>query len=581
MKIGNKKISITQIVRLLVQVMFFIFMPALFIQALNGIKQIYLAIVGQTFSSALIPQMVELIALIPVTILFGRFFCGWMCGFGSFTDFIYIISGKLFKKRLKMKQETDAVLKYVKYVLLAVLVVFAWSLNMTIFNRLSPWDVFGMTAIVGTVPDINFVITNLLIASIFFILIIIASVFIERFFCRYLCPMGAVFAITSKLRIGKIKKPTDKCGKCRICTKNCAMGIPLYEMDVVNSAECINCMKCISVCPRNNVSYTVAKKDIQPLIISAVSVAVMTGTYYTTYYAAGLSGSNSSVAQQSQAAVVNQIYQDGTYEGSGIGFRGTTKVSVTIANDKITKITTVSYRDDKQYYDRAFSTVTKKIVSSQSSGVDAVSGATYSSRGIMQAVENALTQAKTALTSSTQSTSASMLAENTSTESATTAAGTTAPTTATAAGTTAATTATGTTSTGTTSTGTTATGTTSTGTASTGTTATTATTAATTAAVASTTSGSYKDGTYTGTGTGFKGGTGATKVSVVVAGGKITSITTVSYKDDKQYYDRAFSTISKNIVSKQTASVDTVSGATYSSKGIIQAVAAALSTAVN
>jgi len=70
-------------------------------------------------------------------------------------------------------------------------------------------------------------------------------------------------------------------------------------------------------------------------------------------------------------------------------------------------------------------------------------------------------------------------------------------------------------------------------------------------------------------------------VSVVVAGGKITSITTVSYKDDKQYYDRAFSTISKNIVSKQTASVDTVSGATYSSKGIIQAVAAALSTAVN
>ena len=566
MKIGNKIISVTQLIRLLVQITFFIFIPALFIQALNGVKQIYLAIVGQTFSSALLPQMVELIALIPLTIILGRFFCGWMCGFGSFTDFIYLISGKLFKRKFKVNQKMNAVLKYVKYALLAVLVVFAWSLNMTIFNSLSPWDVFGMTAIVGTVPDLNFVISNLLIAFIFFILIIIASVFVERFFCRYLCPMGAVFAITSKLRIGKIKKPTDKCGKCRICTNNCLMGIPLYEMDVVNSAECINCMKCISVCPRHNVSYTVAKKDVQPLIVSAVAVAVMTGTYYTTYSAMGLSGSNVSAAEQSQTAVVNQIYQDGTYEGSGTGFRGTTKVSVTIANDKITKITTVSYRDDKQYYDRAFSTVTKKIVSNQSTTVDSVSGATYSSKGIMAAVENALSQAKAALTASTQATSSAMLAQNTD------AATTGLETTATESGTT----ATGTTgTTGTTATGTTATGTTGT----TGTTATTAATATPAATVAATTAtGQYKDGTYTGSGTGFRG---TTKVSVIVAGGKINSVTTVSYKDDQQYYNRAFSTISKSIVSKQTASVDTVSGATYSSKGIIQAVAAALSTATN
>jgi len=543
MKIGNKKIAVIQLIRLLVQITFFIFLPALFIQALNGVKQIYLAVVGQSFSSALLPQMVELIALIPITILFGRFFCGWMCGFGSFTDFIYIISGKLFKRKYRMNQKTDAVLKYVKYGLLAVLAIFAWSLNMTIFNSLSPWDVFGMTAIVGNVPNLNFVITNLFIAFIFFILIIIASVFVERFFCRYLCPMGAVFAIASKLRIGKIKKPTDKCGKCRICTNNCAMGIPLYQMSVVNSAECINCMKCIGACPRKNVSYTVAKKDIQPLIVSAVAVAVMTGTYYTTYAATGLSGSNTSVAEQSQASVVNQIYQDGTYEGSGTGYRGTTKVSVTVANDKIISVTTVSSSDDKQYYNRAFSSVTKKIVANQSSSVDAVAGATYSSKGIMSAVENALGKAKAALTAN-QASSASTTATTATT-------GTTATTPTT--GTTATTAATGT----------------------------TATTAATTAATATATTGTYKDGTYTGSGTGFKGGTGATKVSVVVAGGKITSVTTVSYKDDQQYYNRAFSTISKSIISKQVASVDTVSGATYSSKGIIQAVGDALSTAKN
>jgi uncharacterized protein with FMN-binding domain len=87
-------------------------------------------------------------------------------------------------------------------------------------------------------------------------------------------------------------------------------------------------------------------------------------------------------------------YKDGIYEGSGTGFREKTTVSVVIQNGKITDISTVSTQDDGKFYNRAYSTVTEEIISSQASYVDAVSGATFSSNGIMKAVENALSKAK-------------------------------------------------------------------------------------------------------------------------------------------------------------------------------------------
>lgn len=540
MKIGNKKIRAVQVARLLIQITFFIFLPALYIQALNGVRVVYTAIINQNVGADVLPQMVEILVLIPFTIIVGRFFCGWMCGFSSFLDFIHLIFQKVLKRKFQINSTADAILKYVKFIILAILIIFAWSLDFSIFNKLSPWDVFGMVAIVGNVPDFGYVLTNLTIASVFFVLIMIGSIFIERFFCRYLCPMGAIFAICSFLRIGKIKKPTEKCGKCRVCTNNCAMGIPLYKSDVVKSIECINCMKCVSTCPRKNVSYTIAKKDVQPLLVSAASVAVMTSCYYTVSYAMDTSGISSVVSESSSTSTA-KTYADGIYQGSGTGFRGTTTVSVTIKDDKITNITTVSHRDDSKYYDRAYSTVTKGIISKQSTAVDSVSGATYSSKGIMQAVENALSQAKDALLTSNAT-------ESTTASTATTAS---------------------------TSSGSTSSNSTDNSSASSSTTnskTTTSTTAAT-----STDTGKYTDGTYTGSGTGFRG---TTKVSVVVSGGKIMSVTTVSTKDDSKYYNRAYSTISSKIVSSQSANVDTVSGATYSSKGIIEAAKNALSSAV-
>ena len=89
------KIQKIQIVRIVVQIAFLFLLPGLFTLTFSGIKGIYLSIIKGTFSLAQsYPNMIELFTIIPLTIIIGRFFCGWMCAFGTFNDIIYKISNK-------------------------------------------------------------------------------------------------------------------------------------------------------------------------------------------------------------------------------------------------------------------------------------------------------------------------------------------------------------------------------------------------------------------------------------------------------------------------------------------------------
>jgi len=578
-KKGRKKFSILQLSRRILQIVFFIFLPSLYISTLSGIKQIYLAVLHQSFSPALLPQVIEVIAIIPVTILFGRFFCGWMCAFGSFSDFIYLISHKLFKKKLKVSEQADTWMKAIKYVILAVLVVAVWSFNITLFSTSSPWDAFGMLAAVGKIPDFSFVIANLPIGFAILVGIIVASALIERFFCRYLCPMGAIFAISSLLRIGKIRKPSAQCGNCRMCTNNCAMGIPLYKMDVVRSGECIHCMKCITVCPRSNPSFTIAKGDIRPLIAGAATVATMTGMYYIGDFAINTVGTaaiatasqSASSSQSSKSSSANQLYKDGTYQGSGTGYGGgTTTVSVTLKGDKITNISTVSSQDEGSFYNSAYPTISQEIISNQSASVDAVSGATFSSNGIMGAVADALSQAKISGTSSSVASSVSAAISATKTKTPSTVSSSPAAKTSATSSSPAAVKKPAVSS------APSAPAPQKAAVATPAPAKSTSSAQSSSSQAATAVSGKYKDGTYQGSGSGFRG---TTTVSVVVSGGKVNTINVVSYADTNQYFSRAYSGVSPEIISSQSSNVDAVSGATFSSNGIMAAVANALSKA--
>lgn len=547
----KSKTSIIQITRLIIQILFFIILPSLYIDTFAGVKQLYIAIINKSFSvTTLLPQLLSAIIIIPFTLIMGRFFCGWMCAYGAFGDFIYGISKRFFKVKFVMDESIDKVLKYLKYVVLAFSVFAIWTLNTNVFSTFSPWDAFGMLVTVGKLPNLSYVIANLTFGFSLFLLIAIASAFIERFFCRYLCPLGAIFAIASKLKIARINKDRTNCGKCRICTNNCAMGIPLYKTDVVNSGECIDCMKCVTACPRRNVTVKVSEKDVRPLVTSAAVVTAMTGLYYAGNIGMNTLGIENVQVTSSQSTQTNvkNLYKDGTYEGSGTGFRGaTTTVSVTVKNGKISDISAISYGDNRPYFSRSFSTVSEEIIDNQSTDVNAVSGATFSSRGIMAAVEDALSSAN--ITSSSSETSTNEQTQNTNSEANNSEQNALSNETKSSNN-------------------------------EVNTPSNNSQATASQAPLASNSTGStnfkYNDGTYEGSGRGFKG---TTSVSVVVKNGKITDVSTISSRDDRRFYERAFSVISDEIITSQSTEVNAVSGATFSSNGIMQAVADALSNA--
>ena len=200
---------------------------------------------------------------------------------------------------------------------------------------------------------------------------------------------------------------------------------------------------------------------------------------------------------------------DGTYTGSARGYKSVITVQVTISGGKITDIQVVSQGDDEPYFSNARAVI-QRVISSQSMNVDTVSGATYSSTGILVAIKNALLQAagkspvENAVVAAQQTVSRQP-ASNTSMP-----------------------------------------------------------------------PGTMKDGTYTGSGMGYNDNI---TVKVTVSGGKITDIVIVSSDDDEPYFTNARAVVAR-ILSAQTTNVDAVSGATYSSKGIMAAVSDALQKAV-
>ena len=401
----HKKTKTLQILRRIIQIVSFVLLPGLFITAFTALKDVYTALISGTFSfNRLSYALWILIATIPITILMGRFFCGYLCAFGSMGDFVWFLSRKIRKKPSLIGERGDKILKSLKYILLILIVVFIWTLGVAqIDSKASPWTIFGMYVSINGWPAADYLLT---IGSLFLLLILIGSFFVERFFCRYLCPLGALYAVISRLRLFKIAKPRTQCGKCRLCTNSCPMGIPLYKYDVIRSGECINCFACTQSCRRSNSSANLK----QPVAV-LMAVIVIVGLYFVgrlSVQTASLPPSETSIA----ADETSGQYVDGVYTGSAPGYRGTTEVQVAVSDGLIEEIIVLSTGDDYTYFIRAENDVIRDILASQDTDVDAVSGATFSSDAIINAVKTALAPATSGDTADTSAPAADDLDSN-------------------------------------------------------------------------------------------------------------------------------------------------------------------------
>lgn len=239
-------------VRAVIQLLYFLFIPSAYTAAFNGVKYIFTQMGAKTHLEVT-SFVAALIVLCVYTIVFGRFFCGFACAFGSLGDAVralYVfICKKLKKKPITMKAAVVKKLQVVKYFVLAIIDVTCFTGVYSKAKGFSPWDVFSM------LHARNFKLGGYTLGVVLLVLIVIGMCFQERFFCRVLCPMGAVFSILPVLPFSNLRRDRSECIKgCRACTMKCPSDIELAPDTAPElSGDCFQCQKCIDTCPKGNI----------------------------------------------------------------------------------------------------------------------------------------------------------------------------------------------------------------------------------------------------------------------------------------------------------------------------------------
>ena len=213
-------------------------------------------------------------------LLLGRTICGFLCPFGLGQELLY----KIKTPKLKKSRYTR-ILSYFKYVLLAALVI-AIPLIYGLMGKdggpvpafckyVCPAGTFG--GAVGLLINPNneqlFAMLGPLFTWKFCVLIAVCvlSVFIFRFFCRFLCPLGAIYGFFNKIALLGVKLDKNKCTDCGLCVSHCKM-----DIRHVGDHECINCGECIGVCPAKAISWKGSKLFLHKNAVEAAATPVVT-----------------------------------------------------------------------------------------------------------------------------------------------------------------------------------------------------------------------------------------------------------------------------------------------------------------
>ncbi len=185
------------------------------------------------------------LGIVIVSIVLKKSFCSWLCPVGTLSESLWLLGRKIFGKNISLPRWLDYPLRSLKYLLL---LFFVWAI--------SGMDVPALESFINSpynkMADVKMYLFFINISTFTLWAIIVLMLFsmvIKNFWCRFLCPYGALLGVLSWLSPFKVTRESSSCIDCELCTKACPSNILVHKAGRVWSDECTSCMRCIEVCP--------------------------------------------------------------------------------------------------------------------------------------------------------------------------------------------------------------------------------------------------------------------------------------------------------------------------------------------
>lgn len=196
--------------------------------------------------------------------LLGRFVCGWLCPFGLVQELLHKIP---FPKKLK-KLPGDRILRLLKYAIVVGFVIVLPLVVLDVVGQGSPWfckyicpsgTLFGGIPLIAANPPLRYALGWLFRWKVLILAVLVAlSLIVYRPFCRYLCPLGAIYGLFNPVALYRYQLDKDRCTDCGACEAACPMAVGVRKNP--NSFECIRCGKCKAACPTGALHDTLPRK---------------------------------------------------------------------------------------------------------------------------------------------------------------------------------------------------------------------------------------------------------------------------------------------------------------------------------
>jgi len=216
--------------------------------------------------------MVLLLAFLAASWIFRKSFCSWLCPVGTISEYLWRLGKQTFGRNFRLPRRLDVALRSLKYLLLGLFLYAVGSMSVDAIRAFLE----GPYGLIEGVRMLNFFRFLGVTSAVVLAILMVASVFVQNFWCRYLCPYGALMGLVSMASPLGIRRVESLCIDCGKCAKACPSALPVDRLITIRSAECLGCMECVAECPAAGALFLSGpRKRPVPAWAVAAGVAVL------------------------------------------------------------------------------------------------------------------------------------------------------------------------------------------------------------------------------------------------------------------------------------------------------------------